>query len=399
LKCVTRLGRHTPVLGWQPTPLFSNLSIWYSVNPTEGNDMIPLKNPAICLAVLLLAAPLTCADTLWIGIGRNAIEDDGVKIIQVTGDQMTFVSGSGVQSTKPLSQLPQINLDNETSFNAAENAYAAREYNTAITSYQSVLQNSSEKPWILTRAATRLSQCGKTLNRFDAQVVAYTSLLQTDPAAAAQIKPAEPAAHSADLDAALASITQALGNSQLRDPQKSALYSLQLQIDRAKGDTAGVNTALQQLVALGGASDSDKALLKLAAAGIAVDSRQYSDAINDIEQNRTLYTEPDQQVDALYILAEARQGADGTKSDPDTLKDQALAYMRVVTFGSRLPDRPHVAASLYQAGLIEEKLKEPRAAVPLYEQVIRDRAFANSPVLSLAQAAVDRLAKEPAASK
>jgi tetratricopeptide (TPR) repeat protein len=356
------------------------------------------KKLAICFAALLLVTPLARADTLWIGT-KNPIEADGVKILQVTGDQMQYTTADGSQSTKSLSQLPQINIDGKSSFNAAENAFAARDFNTAITNYHAALQTSGEKDWILTRAATRLAQAGKTINRFDAQVDAYAILLQIDPATAAQFKPDEPAAHAPDLDPALADISKALGNSRLADAQKSVLLNLQLQINRAKGDTAGANTTLQQLVAIGGASDSDKAMLKLAAVATAVDAKQYSDAISSIEQNRALYTEPDQQVEALYLLAKARQGNDGSKTDPDTLKDQAIAYMRVVTFGSQLPNRPHVADSLYQTGLIEEKLKEPKAALPLYEQIVRDKAYANSPVLPLAQAAIDRLAKESSASK
>jgi hypothetical protein len=74
------------------------------------------------------------------------------------------------------------------------------------------------------------------------------------------------------------------------------------------------------------------------------------------------------------------------------LKDLAIAYIRVVTFGSQLPDRPHVAEALYGAGQIEEKLKEPQAALALYKQLTTDRAYANSPVVALAKAATDKLA-------
>jgi len=178
----------------------------------------------------------------------------------------------------------------------------------------------------------------------------------------------------------------------LQDSQKIALLGLQLQIDRAKGDTAQVNATLSQLVAMGGASDSDKAMLKILSATVAYDSKQYEQAFNDIEQNRTLFTDPTQQVDALFILAESKQKLDGDKTDPDVQKDLAINFMRVVTFGSQLPDNPHVAESLYNAAMIEEKLNEPQAALALYKR-LGDRTFAASPFAALAKTASDRVGK------
>ena len=195
----------------------------------------------------------------------------------------------------------------------------------------------------------------------------------------------------------MGSISRALDSASLKDSEKSTLLGLQLQIDRTKGDTAAVNATLQQLVAMGGATSADKAMLKVLAATVAYDAGKYDEAMADIDQNRSLFTDPAQQVDALFILAQSKQKLNGEKTDPDALKDVALAYMRVVTFGGQLPDRPHVAESLYNAGQIEEKLKEPQSALQLYKQIVTDKVYANSAVLPLARTAMDNLSKAGAA--
>jgi hypothetical protein len=296
-----------------------------------------------------------------------------------------------MNTSKPLAQLSQINVEGETNFNSAEDAYATRDLDTAITGYQAVLASSGSKDWLQTRAATRLLAAGKARNRFDAEVDAYIFLMQKDPTTADQNKPTEPTEHTENLDTALASISRGLNNSKLDNSQKSALLGLQLQINQAKGDSTQVNATLQQLVAMGGGTDADKARLKLLSAEIAFHARQYDQAIANIDQNRAVFTEPDQQVDALFILAESKDAANGDKTDPDTLKDLAIAYMRVVTFGSQLPDRPHVAESLYGAAQIEEKLNEPQAALGLYKQITTDPAYANSLVVPLAKTAMAKL--------
>ena len=62
------------------------------------------------------------------------------------------------------------------------------------------------------------------------------------------------------------------------------------------------------------------------------------------------------------MLAQARDGQLPAGPSPDALKDAALAYLRVVTFGSDLPDRPHVAEALLRAAQLQEKLNDPTAA-------------------------------------
>ncbi len=342
----------------------------------------------------IVAGPVSVgrADTLWIGENvAKAIKADGVKVTSIKGDRLFYSTDAGMQASKPLNQLPQINIDGETNFNNAENAYARDDLDTAINAYQQVVQSGSAKDWMLSRACERLIKAAKQKNRFDAQVSAYCSLLAKDPAAAAVNKPTAPDEHTQNLDAALVTVNKALDSAPATE--KGSLLSLELEIDRAKGDKAQTSATLQQLVALGGASPADMAMLKVESAKVDLDAKEYDKAISTIEQNRALFTEPDQQVDALYVLAQAHMALDGNKTDPDKLKDLALDYLRVVAFGSKLPDRPHVADSLVAAGDLEVKLGDKQGAAALYQQVTRDKIYTGTPAASKAQAALTQLGK------
>ncbi len=342
-----------------------------------------------CLTIAAMPS-IVSADTLWIGeVNSNPIKTTGVKVQSVDGDKVTYTTESGASSTKPLSQLQLVNIDGETSFDAAENAYAAKNWNDALTGYQSSIQSS--KDWIKRRSATRLGLTAKQAHRFDAEVNAYVTLMLIDPALAAPIKPSKAAENAPNLDAAVARINQGLATTSITTSQKSELLGVRLDIYRAKKDTANVNQTLQQLLALGGGNPGDAAMLKIAAANVAYDAKQYTQAINTIEQNRAIFTAPDQQVDALYVLATAKEAVDGSKTDPDVLKDLTLAYMRVVTFGSQLPEKTHVAESLYRAGQLQEKLKDPQAAVQLYQEILK--SFGTSPVAADARTALAKAGK------
>src|SRR5208282_4363255 len=107
----------------------------------------------------------------------------------------------------------------ETTFNSAEDAYARRDYDSAITGYQSVLE-SSAKDWMQRRAAVRMIAAGKAKNRYDTEVVAYVALLRKDAVTAAANRPSEPPQHSPYLDAALASIAKGLDDPKLDDSNK-----------------------------------------------------------------------------------------------------------------------------------------------------------------------------------
>ena len=99
-----------------------------------------------------------------------------------------------------------------------------------------------------------------------------------------------------------------------------------------------------------------------------------------------LFVDPAQRGEALFLLA---QSTGATAQDTNQLKDAALAYMRVVAACGSLPGKPHVAESLLAAAATEEKLKNPKEALLIYNQMITE--FAGTPAATKAKENADRL--------
>ncbi len=342
-------------------------------------------------ALAVVAVGPARGDTILKGAaGSNPIPQDGVKVTGVQGTDLTYTTPAGSARTVALADVQRLTADGQPALNAAEDAYANRDYAGALDGYTAVLA-AAAPDWVTVRAAQRLSGVARAQHRYDAAVTAYAALALHAPDAAPAARPAAPVANDPTLTAAGAAVGRALATAS--GSAKSALLGVQLDIDRADGDKAGVAQTLQQLVATGGASPADQAMLKLAAADVALDAKQYAQAEAAVQQNRALFTDPGQQVDALFVLAQARDGLAGTAPSPDAMKDAALSYMRVATFGGQLPDRPHVGESLVRAAQIEERLADPKAALALYQQVAGDRASAGTPAAAEAARAVGRLKK------
>jgi tetratricopeptide (TPR) repeat protein len=349
---------------------------------------------SVALGLAVSIAPVIArADAVWIAASSGApLKADGVHILRVDGDSLVYNSTGGTQITKPLAQVAQLEADDEPAFNAAEQAYRDGKFADAVDQYQKAVQTSS-KEWVRDRSSVRLVEVAAKTSRFDAAVTAYLSLLAKDSPLAAKARPVVPTSdpNAKVLDTAVDSLNKALAAPGLKDNQRAPLLSFLLEIYRVKNDTADVNQTLQQLAKLGAASPAQMALLKLASARVALDAHDYSKAQSEIQQNRSLFTDPASQADALFTLAQARDGLDGSKDDDaNAQKDLAIAYMRVVTFGKDVAGQPHVAESLLRVAQIEEKLKEPQMALQLYQQITKD--YADQPATAAdARAGIERL--------
>jgi TolA-binding protein len=88
----------------------------------------------------------------------------------------------------------------------------------------------------------------------------------------------------------------------------------------------------------------------------------------------------------MYLLAQAT-GA--TATDANQLKDSALAYMRVVAVCEGIAGKPHVADSLLAVGATEEKLRNNKEALAVYNQIVTE--FAGTPQATKAKESADRL--------
>jgi hypothetical protein len=350
----------------------------------------PIRTATITLAAAVLAASAAArADTVLKGApGTNPIAQPDVKVTGLANGELTYTTATGASRSAPLTDVQKITADDQPSFNAAEDAYANHNLSGALDGYLSAV-NGTGPGWVKARSAQRLALVAKGQRRYDAAVAAYAALVGQDATLAAAARPPAPQPNDPRIDDALGIIVHAVDAAPAA--QRAALLGVQMDIYRAKGDKAQVASTLQQLVNAGGASEADQAMLKLASAQVALDAKQYAQAEADVEASRQLFTDPAQQVEALWVLAQARDGQ--MKGTPDGMKDVALSYVRVATFGGQLPDRPHVAQALVRVGQLEEKLGDPKGALTEYQQVVADRAAAGSPAAAEAAKAIARLKK------
>jgi TolA-binding protein len=123
---------------------------------------------------------------------------------------------------------------------------------------------------------------------------------------------------------------------------------------------------------------------------------KFQDAANMVESHQDVFVDPAQQADALYTLAQAKEGL-ASKDTPDSLKDAAIAYMKVVAICKDFDGKPHVADAMLKAAAIEEQLQKPDEAVMLYKQVSSTFKDTQPQLAGQADAAVQRLQAAKAA--
>lgn len=355
-----------------------------------------MHRAAIPIAILVLAlAATTRADTVWIRSGGGELEIKDVKISGISGGNLVFAS-RGAQTTRPLDQVARLAVDGEPAFNEAESAFAAKRYEAAVDGYEKAVRASS-RPWVKEWASGRLLDAAVATGRFDAAVTGYVVMLQNDPASAAARKPPLPDAKSAYIDSAVKEVEKAL-TQKLNDAQRRALLSYLLELQRVKGDNKAIEQTLAQLTQLsGGDAQSDVAAqslaqLKLAAARAALDSGDHAKAAAEVNGNRGVFIDPQQQAEALYLLAEAKMAQASQSKDPADLKDAGLAYMRVVSHFRDAPGQPRVADALLKAAAVHELLGEKETALRVYQQVAG--AYRDQPQAAAATRKIEELSAQ-----
>jgi TolA-binding protein len=182
--------------------------------------------------------------------------------------------------------------------------------------------------------------------------------------------------------AAMAEVERGLNDAKLAEGPRQSLLAYQLELARASGDAARARQIADRLGntpatpnapgnAAATAAPAVNPALKLQLAFLALDKKDYDAAAKEIQSSAALFVEPEQQVEALYCLAEARAGL--AKDDAGSQKDVALAYMRVVARAkSGRVQSPRVAESLLKTAAVHEKLKANPEALMLYQQVAEE---------------------------
>ncbi len=316
------------------------------------------------LATAVAALPLSAtADTIHVGSG---LKFEDVQVLGIEGNEIRFINRTGRQTARELSQVTRLEITDEPAFNEAEAAYAAGDWEKATTGYDRTIRRTN-KPWLKQWASLRLFETADKAGNFPAATTAYIELLRTNFQAAAGKQPTLPDANSTFLETAAQEVERALERN-LEDRQRAELLKFLLDIHQKRGDTTRALSAAQRLGALTGdaATPENRRLvanLKLGLARIALEQKQYQKAIDEINGSREAFTEPQQQADALFVVAAAQHKLAG--DNRDKLQDAAIAYMRVV---AHFPDSPLAGDALVQTAAIMEALGEQKKALALYQQ-------------------------------
>lgn len=352
-------------------------------------------------SLMPLLATLAVADTIELRREENGRVSQqtisNVTVKGVEGEELVFVSQSGNDARRPLANVFKLEIKGETALNEAEAAFAEgkpERYAAAAEAYNRALRLAT-KDWIRDRASLRLVDVAGKTNRFDAAAAGYISLVTRNPALAATVKPALPEDKtSKSLTDAVAEIDKALNDAKLAQDRRVTLLQFALEIHQARGDKKAAGETVEQIIKLGALNLDDPAAAKqladfrVAVAQLSLDNKEYAKAQAAIEQNRAVFTEPHQQVEALYILAESQyqQALAAKKTDKTTWQDIAITYMRVV---ANFKDSPRAAEALARTAACYEQMQDPKGAAVVYQQVIRD--FASTPSAKTAQASIERL--------
>jgi len=347
--------------------------------------------PALTAAALLAASP-AMADTVWVASGgaTQAVERPNVKVEKVQNGQLFFRSSQTDRVTeRPMEDVVRIMADGEPVFNAAEEAFAAGQWDKAAAGYQKAMASNTSRPWIRDRAGLRLVAAAAKSGKFPTAVAAWAALITRDATLAGKYKPQIPAdAKPGSLDPALAEVEKALADAKLGAEPRKTLLAFQLELARANGDTKKAQSIGTKITRQPGAEAGPELALQLAK--LALEQKQFDQALKEIEKAAPSITEPEQQVDALFVIAEARAAL--AKDQPAALKDAALAYMRVVTRSkSTRAGAARAAESMLKTAAIQEKLNVPQEALLLYQQAAEE--YKGTEAATRAAEAADRLGK------
>ena len=219
----------------------------------------------------------------------------------------------------------------------------------------------------------------------DEAVSGYVQLTLLDPpAAVGRELPVEEAGEE-QLARAVGQLQQALENRSLRPDQRKPLLTLLLALQTRRGDQEAAARVVEQLAPIVGENpDEDPKLytqVMLGRATLSLSRNEPDEAVRLINANQQVFTDAQQQSEALMILARAAEQRAG--EDRGGLLDASLAYMKVVAHFRRAEGAPNVPEALLRVGAIHERLGLSTAAAGLYQEIVT--TYPQSPVAAEAQ--------------
>ena len=325
------------------------------------------------------------------GPGTSGITYDDVQFDHIQAGQIYF-QFNGTLISRPLSEVTSISLSDNDDFNNAEIAYEAHQWDQAVDGFTKVLAN-TQRAWLQMFVAPRLLDAANHAKNFPAAVTAWIEIAQADPATALKSRPPVPNTPGPSLDAA-AQALDAAQSATLGDA-RPLLLGLLLDVDVARKDSNAIRTVAQELTTALGHSDpsADEALREveitsqMSLARSALGSGNYTEVRQHIGQIAPLLTAPNDQSNALYLVAQA---AEATAASTQDWQDAVLDYMRVYVHFRTGPGSDHSAAALLKAAMIEQNhLSEPAVAQRLYAKVASE--YKGTPEAAAAQQAADQL--------
>lgn len=355
----------------------------------------------LAAVVTLFAASTALADVLWVGGGTGRGLRQEVDIQGVEGNELVYLI-NGNRASTPMERVQQIEFADEPRLTAAEVAFATGDWASAATAYREVAEANSTE-WIRQRSAQRLVEAAGLAGLFDESVIGYVSLVRLDVFAALGREPPVPSTATADqLRGAERRVEEALAAA-AEDEQRKALLTFLLQLNTRRGDDGASQRTIARLTDLMGdavpTTERDRKLFAqvlLGRATLAMAEGKPAEARSLIEDNESLFTEPERQAEALLLLGRAAEAEAG--SNRTRLLNAALEYMNVVAqfktaaFANQADS--HVADALLAAGGIHERLGLDEDAASLYEDLVA--RYATSTASDEAQRRLDAL-KNPTA--
>ena len=338
---------------------------------------------AICAAalpLLLCGGGIALADSIFVG----TLERKDVKVESFRNGAIEFtVAGRAVEPVSA-DRISRLVLDDDKAFSSADQAFAEGKYGAAADSYQAILK-ASGRPWLKDWILPRQLQAANQAGRLELATSAFVQLAVRDLGSALRHRPSVREGMDArQLSVSAAELTKASTASGKNPAQQQAFLGLLLDVHRAQGDMASSTKVAEQLLKVIPSDLSDPAVarvqadVRLSIAKLALAKKDYAEAIKQIESGRQLFSDPAQQADAFYCLAQARDGQAGTVASKEALEDLAIDYMRAVAVARKTPEKRYVPESLTRVAEIQEKLGELKKAAALYAEVATD--YKNSSV-------------------
>jgi len=319
--------------------------------------------------------PIASADSAVI----NGIPYSGIRILGVKEDELQFETSGGTATSKSLSVVSRISVSDEPALNMAEDAFAKEDWERAAENYEKTMRSitSPNKAWLRDWCSARLVTAAGKGGRFDISVRAFIEVARKSPEQAGKMFSGLkiPKAGSDYLKQAASSLESEAASTK-SDATAQVLLSALKDIYTANNDTARAAQTATKLVEVAArlnpnSPESIRALMDLKLQNLrkALEARQYGTVIDTILKEQNNISDPAQQVDALFLLAEAKAGKAAGSPDADW-KDIAVGYVRVIA--NAKADDPHVPVALLRVAAIHaERLDEKATAQRLYSDIVK----------------------------